>query len=154
MKPSSKRTLKKAFLNITAGLCAIVFTGNVIAGECAGQINSALGTATSKVVSTLAEGETEGYARYFESKYNSIAELKAAGEAKVREVEGEGIVLLKNDNNILPLKEGSNVALVGVTILDPVYGGTGSGAVDANGARQLLRRHDPGGLQRRGQRAA
>ena len=134
MKPSSKRTLKKAFLNITAGLCAIVFTGNVIAGECAGQINSALGTATSKVVSTLAEGETEGYARYFESKYNSIAELKAAGEAKVREVEGEGIVLLKNNNNILPLKEGSDVALVGVTILDPVYGGTGSGAVDANGA--------------------
>lgn len=134
MKPSSKRTLKKAFLNITAGLCAIVFTGNVIAGECAGQINSALGTATSKVVSTLAEGETEGYARYFESKYSSIAELKAAGEAKVREVEGEGIVLLKNDNNILPLKEGSDVALVGVTILDPVYGGTGSGAVDANGA--------------------
>lgn len=134
MKPSSKRTLKKAFLNITAGLCAIVFTGNVIAGECAGQINSALGTATSKVISTLAEGETEGYARYFESKYNSIAELKAAGEAKVREVEGEGIVLLKNDNNILPLKEGSDVALVGVTILDPVYGGTGSGAVDANGA--------------------
>ena len=130
MKPSSKRTLKKAFLNITAGLCAIVFTGNVIAGECAGQINSALGTATSKVVSTLAEGETEGYARYFESKYNSIAELKAAGEAKVREVEGEGIVLLKNDNNILPLKEGSDVALVGVTILDPVYGGTtGAGAV-------------------------
>ena len=134
MKPSSKRTLKKAFLNITAGLCAIIFTGNVIAGECAGQINSALGTATSKVVSTLAEGETEGYARYFESKYNSIAELKAAGEAKVREVEGEGIVLLKNDNNVLPLKEGSDVALVGVTILDPVYGGTGSGAVDANGA--------------------
>ncbi len=134
MKPSSKRTLKKAVLNITAGLCAIVFTGNVIAGECAGQINSALGTATSKVVSTLAEGETEGYARYFESKYNSIAELKAAGEAKVREVEGEGIVLLKNDNNILPLKGGSDVALVGVTILDPVYGGTGSGAVDANGA--------------------
>ncbi len=134
MKPSSKRTLKKAFLNITAGLCAIVFTGNVIAGECAGQINSALGTATSKVVSTLAEGETEGYARYFESKYNSIAELKAAGEAKVREVEGEGIVLLKNDNKVLPLKEGSDVALVGVTILDPVYGGTGSGAVDANGA--------------------
>lgn len=82
MKPSSKRTLKKAFLNITAGLCAIVFTGNVIAGECAGQINSALGTATSKVVSTLAEGETEGYARYFESKYNSIAELKAAGRSE------------------------------------------------------------------------
>ena len=134
MKPSTRRTLKKLFLNVTAGLCAIVFTGNVIAGECAGQINSVLGTATSKVVSTLEEGEEEGYARYFESQFNSVAELKAAGEAKVREVEGEGIVLLKNDNNTLPLAAGSKVSLVGVTIMDPVYGGTGSGAVDASGA--------------------
>ena len=80
MKPSTRRTLKKLFLNVTAGLCAIVFTGNVIAGECAGQINSVLGTATSKVVSTLEEGEEEGYARYFESQFNSVAELKAAGK--------------------------------------------------------------------------
>lgn len=134
MKPSTKRTLKKVFLNVTAGLCAIVFTGNIIAGEVAGQINAALGTSTSKVVSTLAEGEEEGYARYYESRFASLADLKAAGEAKVREVEGEGIVMLKNDNGALPLAEGSKVALVGVTILDPVYGGTGSGAVDAAGA--------------------
>ena len=134
MKASKKRTLKKVFLNVTASLFAVIFTGNVIAGECAGQINSVLGTATSKVVSTLAEGEEEGYARYYESQYASLADLKAAGEAKVREVEGEGIVLLKNEGNVLPLKAGSDVALVGVTILDPVYGGTGSGAVDADGA--------------------
>ncbi len=134
MKPSTKRTLKKLFLNVTGLLCALVITGNVIAGEVAGQINSALGTATSKVVSTLPEGQTEGYARYYESAYKSVADLKAAGEAKVREVEGEGIVLLKNDNATLPLAKGSDVAVVGVTIMDPVYGGTGSGAVDANGA--------------------
>ncbi len=138
MKPTTRRTLKKLFLNVTAGLCAIVFTGNVIAGEIAGQINAALGTSTSKVVSTLAEGETEEYARYFESKFSSLAELKAAGEAKVREVEGEGIVLLKNDNNALPLAPGANVSLVGVTVLDPVYGGTGSGAVDAAGAANYV----------------
>lgn len=134
MKPSTKRTLKKVFLNVTAALFAVVFTGNVIAGEVAGQINSALGTATSKVVSTLPEGEEEGYVRYYESAYSSLADLKAAGEAKVREVEGEGIVLLKNDNRVLPLAAGSRVSLVGVTVLDPVYGGTGSGAVDATGA--------------------
>ncbi len=137
MKASKKRTLKKVFLNVTATLFAVIFTGNVIAGECAGQLNSALGTTTSKVVST-GEGEDEGYARYYESQYSSIAELKAAGEAKVREVEGEGIVLLKNDHNVLPLQAGSDVSLVGVTILDPVYGGTGSGAVDANGAANYL----------------
>lgn len=134
MKPSKRRTLKKVFLNVTAVLCGVIVTGNVIAGECAGQINSALGTTTSKIVSTLPEGQEEGYARYYESAFNSVAELKAAGEAKVREVESEGIVLLKNDNNVLPLAAGSKVSLVGVTVLDPVYGGTGSGAVDASGA--------------------
>ena len=134
MKPSTKRTLKKLFLNITSVLFAVTFTGNIIAGENAGQINQFLGTKTSKTVSTLPAGQEEGYARYFDSKFSSIAELKAAGEAKVREVEGEGIVLLKNDNNTLPFAAGSKVSLVGVTVMDPVYGGTGSGAVDADGA--------------------
>ncbi len=130
----SHRTLKKVFLNVTAFLFALVFTGNVIAGENAGQINQVLGTKTSMTVSTLPEGQEEVYSRYFESKYASIAELKAAGEAKVREVEGEGIVLLKNDNHVLPLQAGAKVSLIGVTVMDPVYGGTGSGAVDAAGA--------------------
>ena len=134
MKPSTRRTLKKLFLNITSALFAVVLTGNVIAGENAGQINQFLGTKTSETISTLPAGQEEIYARYFESKYSSIAELKAAGEAKVRQVEGEGIVLLKNDNGTLPLAAGSKVSLVGVTVMDPVYGGTGSGAVDANGA--------------------
>ena len=134
MKPSTRRTLKKLFLNITSALFAVVLTGNIIAGENAGQINQFLGTKTSKTISTLPAGQEEGYARYFDSKYSSIAELKAAGEAKVREVEGEGIVLLKNENGALPLAAGSKVSLVGVTVMDPVYGGTGSGAVDADGA--------------------
>ena len=134
MKPSTRRTLKKLFLNITSALFAVVLTGNVIAGENAGQINQFLGTKTSETISTLPAGQEETYARYFESKYASIVELKAAGEAKVREVEGEGIVLLKNENGTLPLAAGSKVSLVGVTVMDPVYGGTGSGAVDADGA--------------------
>ncbi|MBR2287027.1 MAG: beta-glucosidase, partial [Clostridia bacterium] len=138
MKTSSKastgRTLKKVFLNISLILFAIIFTGNVIAGENAGQINQVLGTVTSKTISTAPAGTEETYARYFDSRFSSIAELKAAGEAKVREVEGEGIVLLKNEGNVLPLAAGSKVSLVGVTVMDPVYGGTGSGAVDADGA--------------------
>ncbi len=133
-----KRTLKKVFLNVMAILMAVLITGNIIAGENAGVINAALGTATSKIVSTLPEGQTEPYARYYESAFKSLAELKAAGEAKVREVEAEGIVLLKNENNVLPLAAGSKVALVGVTVLNPVYGGTGSGAVDATGAPNYL----------------
>ncbi len=70
----------------------------------------------------------------YPSEFGSVAELKTAGNALVREVEGEGIVLLKNEGNVLPLAVGSQVSLIGLTALDPVYGGTGSGAVDASDA--------------------
>ena len=69
----------------------------------------------------------------YRSAYGSVASLKAAGLALVREVEAEGIVLLKNARNVLPLPAGSRVSLLGLTALDPVYGGTGSGHVDASG---------------------
>jgi len=133
MKASKSRTLKKVFLNIVAVLCVLVITGNVIANANAAALHSAFGTVPSKIV--MKEGaEDEGYVRYFDSQYASIKELKEAGNKLVREVEGEGIVLLKNDNAVLPLPAGSEVSLIGVTVMDPVYGGTGSGAVDANGA--------------------
>lgn len=133
MKASKHRTLKKVLLNIMAVLCVLVYTGNTIANANSGEIHKALGTSPTKIV--MKEGaEDEGYKRYYESQYASVADLKAAGEALVREVEGEGIVLLKNENNVLPYAEGAKVSLIGVTALDPVYGGTGSGAVDANGA--------------------
>ena len=133
MKVSKHRTLKKVLLNIMAVLCVVVYTGNAIAAANAGEVHKFFKTSPTKIV--MKEGaEDEGYARYYESAYASVEELKAAGNALVREVEGEGIVLLKNDGNILPLAVGSKVSLVGLTALDPVYGGTGSGAVDASDA--------------------
>ena len=136
MKSTSKhRTLKKVFLNVTACLTALVVTGNIIANECEVQLNSFLGTSSTKIVTNLPEGVTEeGYVRYYDSKYSTLAELKAAGNAKVREVEGEGIVLMKNEGSVLPLSAGAKVSLVGVTAMDPVYGGTGSGAGGAGTA--------------------
>lgn len=75
-------------------------------------------------------GLAEGTAWRYPSQYESVAELRQAGAELVRQVEGEGIVLLKNEGNLLPLPAGSQVSLLGLTALDPVYGGTGSGAVD------------------------
>ncbi len=146
MKASSKRTLKKVFLNITAALFCLIFTGNIIAGENQGQINQVLGTKTSEIISTLPAGQEEGYARYFDSKYSSIAELKAAGLAKAREVEEEGIVLLKNEGGVLPLQKGGKVSLFGVTSIDPVYGGTGSGAVETSSAADYITALSDAGL--------
>ncbi len=122
---------KKIFTNIMAVLLVISFFAGNIANEFAGQINSFLGISTTRTEHT-GEGDAQ-YARYFESTFQSVADLKAAGLAKVREVENEGAVLLKNDNGALPLS-GKDVSLFGATAVSPVFGGTGSGAVSSENA--------------------
>lgn len=49
--------------------------------------------------------------------------------ALAREAAKEGIVLLKNEKEMLPLKKGTRLAIFGRGIADYVKGGGGSGAV-------------------------
>jgi len=49
----------------------------------------------------------------------------------------EGMVLLKNDNNVLPIKKGERVALFGKATADYVRGGGGSGEVTVEYNRDL-----------------
>ena len=62
-------------------------------------------------------------------KYSNKPDLK--GHAQVaRKAAAEAMVLLRNENNTLPLKDVKKVALYGITALDFVAGGTGSGNVN------------------------
>ena len=54
-----------------------------------------------------------------------------------RQAAAEGMVLLKNEGNILPLKKGSRVALLGKASADYVKGGGGSGDVTTAYVRNL-----------------
>ncbi|MCM1181894.1 MAG: glycoside hydrolase family 3 C-terminal domain-containing protein [Roseburia sp.] len=54
-----------------------------------------------------------------------------------KEAAKEGMVLLKNDGNLLPLAKGSRVALFGKASFDYVRGGGGSGEVTVSYARNL-----------------
>lgn len=54
-----------------------------------------------------------------------------------KEAAKEGMVLLKNENNVLPLAEGSKVALFGKGTFDYVKGGGGSGDVTVAYTRNL-----------------
>lgn len=138
MRSSKKRTMKKVFTNIMVVLLVLVYFGGTIANDFSGQINSFLGISTSKTISKDGGNINEDtYKRYYESEFTSVADLKEAGLAKVREVEGEGAVLLKNDNHVLPLV-GKELSLFGATAISPVYGGTGSGAVSSADAPTYL----------------
>lgn len=67
----------------------------------------------------------------------SLEDWKAETDALVEEVTGEGIVLLKNENSVLPLAKGSRVTLFGRSSADLVLGGTGAGGIDSSLAVNL-----------------
>ena len=55
----------------------------------------------------------------------------AAHHQKAREIASQCMVLLKNEENILPLKKGANIAVIGEMAKNPRYQGAGSSIVNA-----------------------
>ena len=127
-----KGSAPKIALSVCASLLAVLLVGGVIANENAPQISGFLKTPTSVEVHT---GDPNEDTQYFKSNYTSLASLMAAGREKAEEAMAEGIVLLRNENNALPLTEGERkIGFFGMSSIDPVYGGTGSGNVDTSSA--------------------
>lgn len=60
----------------------------------------------------------------------SLEEWKQEADALVEEVESEGIVLLKNEGEVLPLAKGNKLSLFSRSSVDLVLGGTGAGGID------------------------
>ena len=53
-------------------------------------------------------------------------------------LESEGIVLLRNENDALPLEANAKVNLFGYGSVDPIYGGTGSGTTDTSASVNIV----------------
>ncbi len=76
-------------------------------------------------------------AQYFKMDFDSKEEMYEYGVELCRQVEGEGATLLLNRNGALPLAAGSRVSTLSSSSVNLVYGGTGSGNVDASKADSL-----------------
>lgn len=75
-------------------------------------------------------------AQYFKNDFATAEEQVEAGERVCYDVEAEGAALLKN-NGALPLAANAKVSTLSSSSVDLVYGGTGSGNVDASKAKNL-----------------
>ena len=88
------------------------------------------------MIKTKAEGTENWDTNYYSQTYatatdagGSTAAL-AAGKELVEDIADEGMVLLKNKDNALPISTDKQITLLGRGAVDPVYGGSGSGNVD------------------------
>ena len=85
-------------------------------------------------------------AQYFTSDFASPEEMVDYGLKLCQQVEAEGAALLLNENNALPLAAGSAVSCFSNSSVNLVYGGTGSGNIDASTADTLRTALEKSGL--------
>ena len=113
------KLFKRLFLGFGTSF-AILIPGLAVARANGAMINHAFNINGYKVVDV--EETDPNVSIYFNSNYNSLEEVKAAGSKLVSEIEEGGLVLLKNDNNALPLTESApKVSLFGNGSVSPNY---------------------------------
>ncbi len=62
----------------------------------------------------------------YEAEYSNKKDALAAANGLVEEICEDGFILLKNEDNVLPLNEGAQVSVFGKNSVNLVYGGSGS----------------------------
>lgn len=77
------------------------------------------------------------HAVYFQSDFENAEEMTEYGLDLCEQVEAEGAALLMNENDTLPLAKGAKVSCFSSSSVNLVYGGTGSGNIDASTADTL-----------------
>lgn len=96
------------------------------------------GTLEENVLDTTCERILNIVYRYMENRdENAVFDLEADHE-KAREVAHETIVLLKNEDEILPLKKGANIAFIGKYAQKPRYQGGGSSHINSKKVTSAL----------------
>ena len=135
---TKKRMSNKAFgglwYTILALLLIVALVANYFAMKYSTIITRSLGHTTTKVVTAADAG---GDNQYFKSDFASHEELVAHQAEFSRQLVGEGVVLMRNADNILPLESGKKISLFGIGSAKFLYGGLGSGAIDTTKCTSL-----------------
>ena len=140
-----KQTLKKAYKKtkrkhitlwkVLTILCAIVMVISVPLTVLAAKFDNTMAARFGGSFWELENEDTN--AQYYTSDFNSAEEMVNYGLALTQQVEAEGVALLMNNNNARPLAADAKVSTFSSSSVNLVYGGTGSGNIDASTADTL-----------------
>ncbi len=109
-----KKTKKKAFFAVAA-----LMGFGLLSGELGTSVTGKTGLKGANTAST---------GKKFYSAYASMEDVGEAGNKLTREIAGEGIIMLKNKDNVLPFTNVHNVTVFGKNSTATSIGGGGSGA--------------------------
>lgn len=99
----------------------VLNVGTALANANASVVTSYLGGGGNNIV--YVDDGTVSESDYFKSEFSSVKEVRDNGIDFTRRIMEEGAVLLKNDNNALPLKSTDKVSLFSVSSAKPVISG-------------------------------
>ena len=132
-RPMSNKKFLAIWAPVLGLVLVIAIVANILLGVYSNWVASQLGTGTYTV--TNPDGTEDWDTTYDEADYATADEAAEAADALVQEIAAEGIVLMKNEGQALPLTgDAPQVTLLGRTAADPVYGGSGSGSTDTSTA--------------------
>lgn len=128
---SYKKNLWRGLSTCTASLLAVSLAAGPLVDSYRTDIDKFLGTKSSVMVTENTDGE-DLYT--YKSDYSSTTELLDSIEDLGERMSEEGTVLLKNENNALPLtqEETQKVSLLGFSSYYPVQGGDMGSSLTAN----------------------
>ena len=108
----------------------VITVGSTLANANENEVTSFLGGGGNNIV-YVDDGTVSTASDFYKSDYNSVKEVREKGFGYSQTVTEEGAVLLKNDNNALPLKSTDKVSLFSASSAKPVISGYREG--DAKG---------------------
>lgn len=120
----------RVWFTVSAVLIAVLI---VVTSLCTTYFRSILGT----VLGGPNPVKNPAVEEVFTSDYKSKNEVLEAGNKLNEEIEGEGAVLLVNEDNALPLKKNSKISVFGKNSVDLVLSGSGSGSGGNEGSATL-----------------
>ncbi|MDY0294543.1 MAG: glycoside hydrolase family 3 C-terminal domain-containing protein [Acholeplasmataceae bacterium] len=139
-----KNKATKIWLIVSLSVMVFILTVSIIitqVGFLRGTLNIYFG-GDRAIISEDGQGED-----LFFADYSSKDEVLAAAKTFNIKLAEEGIVLLKNDNQALPLGIGNQISVFGKNSVNLVYGGSGSGATGGSDKIDLYESLEAAGFE-------